>query len=78
MRDSTYGREAGTMSEDRLRELEKFVRQIATLTKTGETADGKGYEMANADAFETLHSLISQARTLMGESTDRKSAEAAV
>jgi hypothetical protein len=51
--------------------FEAFVRQVATLTKTRETLDGKAFEMENTDAFDTLHSLISEARELLGESSHR-------
>lgn len=49
-----------------------FIRMIARLVKDGERQeDGTEFDMPNDDAVETLHSLISQARELIGEPRDR-------
>lgn len=49
------------------------MRQVAGLTKDGEKLDpdGEPWAMENDDAWDTLHSLIGEARELLGEPADR-------
>lgn len=51
-------------------ELRQFVEMVASLTKDREIVDGKVFDLASDDAVDTLHSLISRARSLMGEPED--------
>lgn len=49
-------------------EYEVFVREVAKLTRDGETREGEldEFVMENDDAFETLDTLIGQARRILG------------
>jgi hypothetical protein len=47
-------------------ELLHFAIMAATMTKDGEPVEGEPYDLTNDDAVDSLHSLISQARTIMG------------
>jgi hypothetical protein len=50
-----------------IEKLEQFVRQVAELRRDGEDdGEGEEYESENDDNFETLYSLIVQARELLG------------
>ena len=43
-----------------------FVLKVASLTKDGEDLDGQPFDLTNDHAVDTLHSLISLARTIEG------------
>lgn len=47
---------------------QEFTMMVARLTKEGELIEGKEMEWSNDDAWETLHSLITQARLVVVES----------
>lgn len=56
-----------------------LVEQIADMTKDGEGADpddpdDEGYVIENDDAWETVMSLISEARQILGQPVDREEA----
>ena len=51
---------------------DQFVRTVANLIMDGEpSGNGWPFEMENDDAYETLHSLIRQARQLLAEGATR-------
>ena len=48
-------------------ELYAFARTVAGLTKDGEDdGDGQPFEMGAEDAIESMHTLISKARSILG------------
>lgn len=44
----------------------RLVASLAACTKDGEEIDGEEFIMENDDAVDTLHSFISQARSILG------------
>jgi hypothetical protein len=49
----------------------RFVETVAALWKDGESVSGDDsdpFDMTGDDAYDTLHSLISEARALLGRS----------
>ena len=43
---------------------EQFVYMVARMTKEGEKLDGRPFEWSNDDAYDTIHSLIGEARAI--------------
>lgn len=55
-----------------MEELIDFVSGIAEMNKDGELADGDEFILENDDAYETVMSLISMARAILGQPEDRE------
>lgn len=54
------------------KQLIDFVSDIAEMNKDGELVDGDEFILENDDAYETVMSLISDARSLLGQPEDRE------
>ena len=59
------------MSSD-METLLAFVSEIAEMNKDGELVDGDEFILENDDAYETVMSLISDARSILGQPEDRE------
>lgn len=61
-----------TQTEPTESQMRTLLLQIAGLLKDGEEDDdGEIFEMQGDDAYNTLHSVISNARELLGIAVDR-------